>query len=655
MISLNKVLKFGHLIVLLLLFTHCGGIKTIQRSQQRMNFYSKKFLSQIRQVQYLYSSGQLDQARKKLWAINNKKLLPTEIALCNNLLGMIAFSKERYPHAIKYFQRGLKASELDPVLTAQMKLNLGSAYYKSQKSIRAYTILKTVDNQQLAGLEKIKYFHLFFILARELGDEDDALRGLVHFLGTHKTISEIKESHYFNFLIHNFNQLGKSEKVRFLEEYAENQNLAAGYLGFIEVKNSLYKGERKFALKLAEWVRQNFPGSNELQILISDLEGQVKNLSKIAANAIGIILPFSGRRKQFAHRAMLGIDFAIRRPQESYQDIKIYTADSQGNPLMGRRKVKELIEKHSVSFIIGGLFSDEAKEEYLEARKYGVMFFSLAQIFLPRKEKGLLLLEVPGSVESQVKRTLSPDVIGEFGKNIAVICSDSERGKAYINEIWMQTLGTDIKVVDVQSYPKGVKDFRDPVAKILGLKYPRFRQEEFDFMKEIFDLKKSTIRRIQALPPLINFDWVYIPTYPQDAIQIIPSFAYYDAHRLNFIGSPSWRSRILNKVKTGHIYFIGDGIDQVGENILNEFINQYKIRPRLIEINAFEAANLAEQFIPQNGHNRNSYNNQIRNTRSLQGLTGKFQLLDGIWIKEMHPFQIKGEKVHRVDFEKARL
>ena len=194
----------------------------------------------------------------------------------------------------------------------------------------------------------------------------------------------------------------------------------------------------------------------------------MKNLSKIDSNAIGIILPFSGKRSVFSDRAMMGIDFAIRRLKERYKNIKIYSADSQGNSLVGRRKVQELIEKHSVSFIIGGLFSDEAKEEYLEARKYGVMFFSLAQIFLPRKEKGFLLVEIPGSVESQVKRTLSADIIGEFGKKIAILYPDSDRGRAYINEVWMQTLGTDIAVVDIQSYAKGTRDFQGPCVKDSG-------------------------------------------------------------------------------------------------------------------------------------------------------------------------------------------
>ena len=299
MYLLNKFVKIGLFVVLSLLLSHCGGIKTIGHSQkQRTYLYSKGFLKKIQQVKYLYSLGQLSQALRKLQALKRKKGLgPTEQALINNLFGIIRFSQKRYSNAIKYFEKALKTAELDSMLAAQIKLNLGSSYYKAQKFIRAYAVLKTTEDRSLRGLEKIKYFRLFFILAKQLGDEGDALRGLVKLMGTYETISEIKEHHYFDSLVHGFNQLGRNEKVRFLEEYAEDQNLAAGHLGLIEAKELLYKGERKRAFELIEWVDENFSARDELQVLVSNFEREVKNLSRIETNAIGIVLPFSRKKE----------------------------------------------------------------------------------------------------------------------------------------------------------------------------------------------------------------------------------------------------------------------------------------------------------------------------------------------------------------------
>ena len=575
---------------------------------------------------------------------------PVEEAQRDNFIGVISFSQAKYSAAIDSFKNALKMSEEDPVLTARIKINLGSTYYKMNQFIKAYSILKEMDERYLTVSEKTKYFHLFFFLAKELGDDRDALKGLVNFLGSHENIAQIKDHRHFDFLLSLFNRLGKSEKVRFLEDYTEDQNLAAGYLGFIETKNLLYRGERKSAIKLSKWIRRHFPKRGELHVLLLDLEGRVENLGHIKTDAIGIILPFSGTRSKFAKRAMLGIDFGMRKFGKKYRKVKIYTADSEGDAIVAGRRVKELIEKHSVSFIIGGLFSDEAKEEYLEARRYGVAFISLSPIFLSRKEKSFLLLEIPGSVESQVKRMLEPDIISTFGKKLAVIYPNSEQGKTFIDEAWTQTRGTDVEIVTVQSYPKGTKDFRDSVANVVNLKHPRFREEELRFMQKISDLKERRARHNQILPPSIDFDWVYLPVYPQEAVQIIPAFSYYDVQRLNFIGPPSWRSRILNRVKSRSIYFVGDGVDRVDEGLLNEFIAQYKRRPQLIEINALEATYLAGTLLSQEARDRESYNLQMRERGRFKGLTGGFQLLDGLWIKEMAPFRIRGGKAHRISF-----
>lgn len=595
-----------------------------------------------------YREGRIDESINQLKQMRRKNFSSLENARLDNLMGTIAFSRGQYTQAINYFQKGLQYSEKDYVLTAHIKLNLGGTHYRKKDFIKAYSVIRTLDDKYLTANEKRRYFRLLFTLAQKLGDERESLEGLVSFLGTYETLAEIKTNHYYNFLIHGFDKFGNSEKVRFLERHSENQNLATGYLSLMEARRMLLEGERTKAFKLLNQINQNYPRRDELQNLVSELKGNIKNISKIDSSSIGIILPFSGQRNSFANRSMMGIDFAIRKLNSLNKTVTIHTADSQGDPLIGRRRVKELIEKHSVSLIIGGLFSDEAKEEYLETRKYGVMFISLAPIFIPREEKGFLLIEVSGSVESQIRRTLAPDVIKKFGNKVAIIYPSSDRGRAYINEIWTQAFDRNIQITSIQSYPKGTKDFREPVAHTLGLKFPQLRQEELDFMEDIFALEKSSIRRIQILPPLIDFDWVYLPVYPQDAIQMIPAFTYYDTKKIKFIGGPSWRTQLLDKVSKQHIHFIGDGMDQIQQEMITQFINHYKRRPQLIEINAWEAINLAGQLLQKESRDRESYNRTIKNNTTLETLTGKFELIDNIWLKSMHPFKIEQGKTNRI-------
>jgi hypothetical protein len=108
-----------------------------------------------------------------------------------------------------------------------------------------------------------------------------------------------------------------------------------------------------------------------------------------------------------------------------------------------------------------------------------------------------------------------------------------------------------IKVVDAVSFDPSKKDLRDPIKDLLGLKYQRERIEELEILKQVYSLEKSVIRRVQNLKPLINFDWVFIPSAPYSAAQIIPSFSYFDATNEILIGPSSWKSSVINEVSRG--------------------------------------------------------------------------------------------------------
>ena len=205
----------------------------------------------------------------------------------------------------------------------------------------------------------------------------------------------------------------------------------------------------------------------------------------------------------------------------------------------------------NVSIIIGGLYPSTAKSEYLEARRHGVLFISLSPVDLPRSMKNHLLIEVPGSIQSQIETVFKPEVLNILGKRVAAIYPDTSGGKVYARELWDRSLKGGFDLASIYSFSTVLKDYRDPVSKLLGLYYKPERREEFNLWEDIYAAKgrTSSIRRIQTLKPIVDFDWVYIPVLPSQAKQIIPTFSYYDANKLKFVGNPSWLSRSLVKSK----------------------------------------------------------------------------------------------------------
>ena len=95
---------------------------------------------------------------------------------------------------------------------------------------------------------------------------------------------------------------------------------------------------------------------------------------------------------------------------------------------------------------------------------------------------------------------------------------------------------------------------------LLGLKNNRERKEELKLWKDIYSQSRRNVRIVNYLKPIIDFDWVFLPSYPHEAIQIIPTFHYYDVKKVKFIGGPSWLSKKLLKERRnlGSMIFVGD-------------------------------------------------------------------------------------------------
>jgi len=413
-------------------------------------------------------------------------------------------------------------------------------------------------------------------------------------------------------------------------------------------------GDRPGAEDVLSWLENKYSHSDDVKSFIKNFQFRIENYSKIDVGAVGVLLPLSGKKGQFGKKALTGIDSALNHGNNKVLAAKIYTRDSRNNSYIAKKMINDLIQKHHVSIIIGGLFSKTAKEEYLEAKKHGVLFISLSPVHLKKEDKNHLLIEVPGSIESQVDAIMNPEFLNKFGNKIAMIYPETEGGLSYVNEVWRRSEQGLIKLSSIQSYDRSNKDFRSPVSKILGVKFKRERKEEFEVWKDIYALEKKTssIRRIQTLKPIVDFDWVFAPAYPKDAIQIIPTFSYYDAKKLKFIGGPSWMSKSIVKEQRnlGKLFLVGDDPKDFDKSFGEDFKIRNNKSPRLIETLSFEAMNLSLTVIEGTKfEKREQLETRLVNLKTIKGVTGSWNLKEGIWMKEMDFLNVSRGKIQKYD------
>ncbi|PIP92652.1 MAG: hypothetical protein COW00_01340 [Bdellovibrio sp. CG12_big_fil_rev_8_21_14_0_65_39_13] len=639
--------------IVVLLFVGCSGITML--NQKKDDLYSEKFIQQIEQVKNLFRQGQADRALSTLKQIDDSVLLPTEKASRRNLMGVIWFSKDSYEQAIYNFDQALTTSSLDSALTSQVHLNLASSYFKLGNYEKAYSASLLVDAENLPEADKRKHFRILYRIASELGRDREVVLSLIHYLSDKKSINDLKTDPLFEKLSLSFSNLDSNSRLKVLQEFENKKFFVVGFLGFSEAERLYYSSSRDEANSIIRWILQKFDDSSELKDLSEGLQQRALNLSRMNPEVIGVILPLTGDKKSYGQRALVGIDSMLReaiKENPRFANYKLVIKDSEGSGAIGALRIKELIEKESASLVIGGLFSNEAEREYLEAKRNGILFVSLSQIYIPKEMKDHLVVEIPGSIESQINMLFKQDSIKNLGKRASVLYPKGPRGEAIVNEFWRKAHSLGVEVIDVLPFDENQTDFREVVRNVLGLKYPRVRQEEYDILNDIFNIEEARgTRRLQVLPPRVDFDWIFVPAFPKEALQIIPSFAYYDAFNVKFIGGPSWRSKAISdeSTKLGELFLLGDDIESVDESFSNAFLADYKRRPRLIEIVAHDALSIAIGLLKDSTvESRIDLDRKVRSTEFLSGKSGKWKLEEGVWIKEMALIKLRNGKYEKL-------
>lgn len=629
------------LLAVLVIIASCSTkpqMKKIDESQISEN--SRRVLEESRD---LIRTSKLKPALAKLTELNDNNITPVEKALKYNLKGVILFNMGEIDKSILNFEVSEKYAPKDTQLYSQVQLNMASAHFKLNQYPELKNRIDKIDKRQLTDVEKKKYAQLALAYGNKYENPVMITSSSVTLMGDYKTISEVQNSGLYPSLKENFMKMNQAQKSAILEEFDNSGNIAIAHLAQLEAEDRYLNGDKSGARDVLSWIRNEFPQNEEMKKFVSDFELRMDNSSKISYSDIGLILPLTGEKSSFGQKALSGVDTGLKVLGMN-ENVKIHTKDVADSPALGAQAVLELIRENKVAFIIGGLFPESAKAEYLEARKYGVLYISLSQINLPKEDKNHNLIEVQGSIESQIETLLSDQMLNKFGRKVGVIYPDNEGGKAYVDEIWRKATQKDVQITSIANFPKNTHDYRDSAQLFLGLKYPRERSEEHKILDDVYSQERTTIRRVQTLPPVIDFDWVFLATYPHEASQLIPTLGYYDANRIKVIGGPSWvsKSMVKEQKNLGTLYFVGDDPKDINQEMLNKFQEIYGKPASLIEIIALDAMKIGADALQISGEasSRDDFDSKIKNHSQLKGLTTSWDFKDGVWMKRMNAMTI---------------
>lgn len=627
------------LFLIILIFASCSQVT--QRKPVDESNLSEAFRAKIEETRNLIRLNNGKLAMTKLAELKDENLSELEKSIKYNLKGVALFSISEFDKALLNFEVSEKYTPKDSQLFSQVKLNIASCYFKLNRTNELHSKLEKIDIKDLNENEKKKYAQLLLSYGKKVDDAEAITVASVLVMGDLKTFKDIQQSSYYADLTANFKRLTQGQKIAILEKYQDEKNMPLAQLAQIEAEERYLQGDKSGTQDVLDWLKSEY-NNDEISKYVDEFEKRLESSTRISVESIGVVLPLTGPKQSFGQKALLGVEAGLKILGIP-ENVKLYTKDSMDSGAQGAQSVADLIQQQKVSFIIGGLFPEAAKAEYLEAKRYGVLFISLSTIDLPREEKNHHLIEIQGSIQSQVSSLLSQEMINKFGRRLGVIYPDNESGQVYLNEVWRQAQAKNVSLKTIAAYPKNGHDFRETAQQFLGLRYPREREEELKILSDVYAHEKGSARRVQTLPPELDFDWVFLASFPYEAIQIIPTLGYYDANRVKVVGGPTWatRSMIKEQKNIGTMYFVGEDPKDLNQEMLRKFQELYNQPAGLIEVMGMDSMKIGAQLLSfKNISSREDFDKQLRELEAVKGMSSQWELQDGLWLKRMNAMTI---------------
>jgi ABC-type branched-subunit amino acid transport system substrate-binding protein len=247
-------------------------------------------------------------------------------------------------------------------------------------------------------------------------------------------------------------------------------------------------------------------------------------------------------------------------------------------------------------------------------------------------ERGAYLFQNALTPKVQVENLVNHVVQEKSFKRFAILAPNDNFGRDMANQFWDLAEKYGGKIVAYESYPADERDFQAPVKALTGVADPKFRKNEQTKVEEfIAQQKQKTGKEPKArLPPVVDFDAIFIPDSPKNVSSIAASLAYFDVSGLPLLGTTEWNTDQL--YKRGGKYVEGaifpGGISMATRNPRQrEFIRSYAdafgAAPDLLSGQSFEAMVLIAAAINKSSSDRNDLVSELGSLREFDSPLGQ--------------------------------
>jgi len=573
-------------------------------------------------MQALYQKGKYSEAIDRGTALEKKIRSPLALSYVRNLKGLSYLATRKPLPAIVQFQRALDYQPPEAI-KAYLQYNLAASLTEADQVDDALETLKEIHPEALNVETRAKFYS---VRAKNLLAKTawvDSARSTLEASKSAGPANGVKAS-YVELLDRAISQVSKQEDL-------------------LKILSGLEDAP------LADRVRSRVAPGLNLEAPPATTEGD--------SHTIGLLLPLSGRFADFGSRVLHAITLALKVYDPVGTEFKLEIEDTGDSVEQTIRALNRLANERHVAAIIGPLLSKGIDQVTARAETLGVPLITITQQPGTPGEYVISAGLSPKMQATEVARV----AIEKLGlKRFAIIHPRDKFGEQYSQSYWDAVESMGGKVVGIESYASGETDFRQVIDRLVGTYYTEARVRETDVLtKQRDELKitKKTRKTSQYfdLPPIIEFDAVFIPDEPKVVGQVLPTFAYRDVDTVKFLGISTWNSPELVKraqaFSEGSVFVDGMFLDSEStsaQRFITRFQRDHGEPPSTIEAMAYDAGLAVESALRDLAPgtvSRSEVKNRLRSISNLSGATGKISYRDGEYSRNLTLLTVKNGKI----------
>ncbi|MBI2378288.1 MAG: penicillin-binding protein activator [Deltaproteobacteria bacterium] len=423
-------------------------------------------------------------------------------------------------------------------------------------------------------------------------------------------------------------------------------------LGKILLHTRKYSAAQTTFAKLIE----KFPKGKEAKDARTLLDALTAR-SNLEPTTIGVLLPLSGKWKGYGQNGVDASRLAVGDLEDKPDKrVKIVVKDTKGDPIDAARAVEELVAKDGAIMIVGAIFRKEALGAANKAQELGVPFITVsAQEDLTQLGAYVFRSGLTDAAQVDALVQYVMDVLGM--KTFGILHPRHPYGEAMRDLFWSRVEARKGLVRAVESYGDRETTLTGPVKDLVGRSNLEGRSDFHQALaacdKQPDATRKARCRdRVeQDIKPLIDFEGLFIPDYPDTLVLIAPALAAEDVvvetnprylekiektmgrkvKPVRLLGASGWNYKTLPEKAGRYVEnamfsdaFFMNADHEETKRFVSAFQKSFKREPTSEDAMMFDTVRLAKHviltFAPKS---REDARQAIRAVHDFPGVTGK--------------------------------